>query len=168
MSQRFPAAPGMVCSAFSTGLGAIRLAKPPSNPMRLVSKLRTGPATVSSCAWQVPPPVTQASEGFPGTQAAPAWVPPSQTPASAAPGAGNGRRSGGAVGIGDPKFVFATNPVNPLSSPSSVAERFGFVNGPKVRGAGSVVKGLIPGPENYWSLRRDVPWAQPPHMRASY
>src|SRR5580765_3099054 len=168
MSQRFPAAPGIVCSAFSTGLGAMRLAKPPSNPIRLVSKLRTGPATVLSWGWQVPPPLTQASDGLPGTQAAPAWLPPSQTPASAAPGARNGSRSGGAVGMGPARF--AANPLNPLSSPSRFAELFGLVNGPKLRWRDAPANGTGPmnGPFNGWSENRNVPAAQPPHMRASY
>src|SRR5580765_537960 len=134
--------------------------------MRLVSKLRTGPATVLTCGVHVPPAVTQRSDGFEGEQAVPGRLPPSQMPAMAAAGAGNGRNSGGAVGIGEELsgLVFGVNPVNPLSPPSRFGELFGLVNGPKVRWSDAPATGTgpIPRPLKGWSEKRNVPAGHPP------
>ena len=87
-----------------------------------MSKLRSGPATVFC---------SQQSAGLPH--------PGAQT--CGAPGFGNGRKSGVAVGIGLTLlgFVLVVNPVNPFSSPVTgcpplLTEPFGSESGPNVLG----------------------------------
>src|SRR5512135_1412872 len=105
--------------------------KPSSYSSRAMSKLRSGPATVFC---------SQHTAGLP--------QPGAQT--CGAPGDGNGRKSGGAVGIGLVLFglVLAVKPVNPLSSPVTcglpgASELSGSTSGPKVR-CGVVLVGSMP------------------------
>src|ERR1041384_4152942 len=114
--QRLPPGPETKMEPSPTSAGAcvsrgLSLANPPSNPTRVVSKLRTGPGAVITSMVQVPPPAQSALvwHGPPGL------VPPVQTPGTGEAGCGNFWKSGTAGGIGEvrPKFVgmYAVKPL---------------------------------------------------------
>ena|SRR5437899_1428114 len=73
------------------------LLNPPSNPIRVASKLRTGPGALIVSSRHVPPP---GQTGMGDEQRLPGALPATHTPMRIDPGGGNGWKSGGAGGMG--------------------------------------------------------------------
>src|SRR5580765_5089010 len=95
--HRLPGLPGSQKKKFSVSAALCSvLAKLPSKPISVVSKLRIGPGTSLLDEVQTPPATMQGSPALVGSHVAPGVDPPSHTPGSGAPGTGYARKSGSA------------------------------------------------------------------------